>query len=495
MKRILTLVALAALQFSFINSMLSVCQAQDYAKYYSDLPADLPKIKQVQPVFIPSTTVKLTDFGGVADGKTLNTEAIAKAIASLEEQGGGHLVIPAGTWKTGPIVLKSKIDLHLEKDAVLQFSENKSLYVQEGSTGCVPCIRGSKVMNVSITGEGTIDGQGIYWRPVKKSKVTASEWKTVTDMGGTVDAKTNIWYPFNLNNGIPNVADTPEAQEAMRKNHLINITDAVNVMIQGVKLLNSPKFHLVPTRVKNLIIDGVTVECPATAQNGDAFDIGNTQTALVVNCNINCGDDGICMKGGVGEAGVKAGPNSDMLIRGNNVGHAHGGFVIGSEFCGGMNNIIVYDCHFNGTDTGLRFKSAPGRGGWCKDIYCMKIDMKNIQKEAIIYETGYADKGAAVSATANDDKSAFFPDFGNMGIWDVTVDGAKTAFKIEGLPNYPVHDVNLDNVVMKNCQYGMDFKYAQNILMNGTTIQAKEKNVIDAKTCHKVTYNSIPLAM
>lgn len=491
MKRILSLVALFA--------TLLTAQAQDYSAYYNDLPADLPKIKQVQPVFIPDTRVNITDFGGVGDGKTLNSEAIEKAIKSLVDQGGGHLVFPAGTWKTGPITLKSKIDLHLEKGAVLQFSEDKSLYVKEGSSGCVPCIKGSKVMNVSITGEGTIDGQGIYWRPVKKQKVTAQEWKEVTAMGGIIrdenDAKKAIWYPFNLNNGIPNIADTPEAQETMRKNHLINITDAINVMVQGVKLLNSPKFHLVPTRVKNLIIDGVTVECPATAQNGDAFDIGNTQVALVVNCDITCGDDGLCMKGGVGEAGVKAGPNSDLLIRHNTVKRAHGGFVIGSEFCGGMNNIIVYDCTFDGTDVGLRFKSAPGRGGWCKNIYCMNIQMKNILKEAIIYETGYADKGAVVSATANDDKTAFFPDFGNMAIWDVTVDGAKTAFKIEGLPGHPVHDVNLDNVVMKNCQYGMNFKYAENILMNGTNIQAKEKNVIDAKTCKKVSYNGLPLAM
>lgn len=474
------------------------CYAQDYSSYYQDLPSDLPKIRQVQPIFIPETSVNITDFGGVGDGKTLNTEAIEKAIASLTSQGGGHLVIPEGTWKTGPIVLKSKIDLHLEKGATLLFSEDKTLYVKPGSTGCVPCIKASKVMNVSITGEGTIDGQGIYWRPVKQVKVSASEWKDMLSMGGVVrdaaDPKKAIWYPFDLNNGIANIADTPENQEVMRKNHLINITDAVNVMVKGVKLLNSPKFHLVPTRVKNLIIDGVTVECPATAQNGDAFDIGNTQICLVVNCDISCGDDGICMKGGVGEAGVKAGPNSDMLIRHNTVKSAHGGFVIGSEFSGGMNNIIVYDCNFDGTEVGLRFKSAPGRGGWCKNIYCMNITMNNILKEAIIYETGYADKGAVVSATAGDDKSAFFPDWGNMAIWDVTVNKAKTAFKIDGGPSCPVHDINLDNVVMKNCNDGLVFKNARNIIMNGVSIQSKNKNKIDQASCSKITLDGLPLS-
>lgn len=479
---------LTLLIFSLLAAIVMV--AQDYSQYYTDLPIEL---KKVQPIFIPEKTVNIKDFGGVADGKTLNTEAIAKAIKALSEEGGGHLVIPKGVWKTGPITLKSLIDLHLEKGATLLFSEDKSLYVTSGSNKCVPCIKGSKVQNVTITGEGTIDGQGIYWRPVKKIKASAKEWKEVTAMGGVIrdekDEKKAMWFPFDMNNGIPNIAETPEKQETMRS-HLINITDAVNVMIQGVKLLNSPKFHFVPSRVKNLIIDGITVECPWNAQNGDALDLGNVKTALVVNCNISCGDDGICMKGGVAEAGVKAGPNSDILIQNNKVLRAHGGFVIGSEFSGGMEKIVVRKCTFEGTDVGLRFKSAPGRGGTCKHIYCMDINMKDIEKEAIIFETGYADKGAVVSATANDDKTAFFPDFCNVAIYDVNVLGAKTAFKIVGLPGHPVHNIYLDNVIMKNCDHGLEFKYAEDIQMTTSFFSSKKQNIIDAETCKNITLNN-----
>lgn len=477
--------------FSILYTLTSM--AQDYSQYYTDLPVEL---KQVQPVIIPETTVKITDFGGVGDGKALNTEAIAKAISTLSKQGGGHLVFPKGTWKTGPITLKSSIDIHLDKGATLLFSEDKSLYVTSGSNKCVPFIKGSKVQNVTITGAGTIDGQGIYWRPVKKVKASTKEWKEVLAMGGVVrdesDDKKAMWFPFDMNNGIPNIAETPEKQEAMRS-HLINITDAENIMIQGVTLKNSPKFHFVPTRAKNVIIDGITVECPWNAQNGDALDLGNTQTAIVVNCNISCGDDGICMKGGVAEAGVKAGPNSDILIQNNKVLRAHGGFVIGSEFSGGMERIVVRKCSFDGTDVGLRFKSAPGRGGTCKHIYCMDIDMKNIEKEAIIFETGYADKGAVVSATANDDKTAFFPDFCNVAIYDVTVDRAKTAFKIQGLPGHPVHDIYLDNVIMKNCDHGIEFKYAENIQMTSSLFSSKKQNKIDEASCKNIMLNNVPM--
>lgn len=469
---------IAALMLTAMTAM-----AQDYSQYYTDLPVE---IKQVEAVTVPDNNVSLTDFGGVADGKTLNTDAFKKAISALVKQGGGHLNVPAGTWLTGPIVLKSNIDLHLEKNATILFSTDKTLFLNDDKTKCVPMIKASKVENVCITGEGTIDGQGEYWRPVKKVKTTPKEWEHYLSMGGTL--KDEMWFPFDMNNGIPNIANTPENQEKMRS-HLVNITDSKNVLVQGVKLLNSPKFHFVPTRCQNLIIDGITVECPWNAQNGDAIDPGNVQTALIVNNTISCGDDGICMKGGVGEAGVKAGPNSDFLIQNNTVYKAHGGFVIGSEFCAGMFRIIVRNCKFEGTEVGLRFKSAPGRGGTCGDIYCYDIEMKDIEKEAIIYETGYADKGAVVSATANDDRSKFFPDFCNMNIYNVKVDGAKTAMKISGLNGWPVHDITLNNVFMTNCQKGLDFKNAKNISMTNVLISSKSKDKIDAASCENIVLN------
>ena len=359
--------ALAVLMLSF---MVSLSAASDYAQYYTNLPFEM---EQVQAVVIPDYTVVLTDFGGVGDGETICTEAFANAIKHLRKQGGGHLIVPEGIWLTGPIQLHSNIDLHLNAGAVVRFSPNRELYVQpsdtlrDGSKKCYALLRASKCENIAITGQGTLDGQGIYWRPVKSEKVDEEQWNELLAMGGVVkpNGKTkNIWYPFNLNKelGVPNIASDPITQEKMRP-HLVNITDSKNVLIEGVRLLNSPKFHLVPTRVQNLIIDGVNIRCPHWAQNGDAMDPGNVQVALIVNCNIACGDDGICMKGGVGQKGVDAGPQRDFLIMNDTVYHAHGGFVIGSEFSGGMQRLVVRNCMFEGTDIGLRMKSAPGRGG------------------------------------------------------------------------------------------------------------------------------------
>ena len=476
-------------------SMIAFAQSP-YDKYYTDLPC---AVEHVQPIVFPDYTVLLTDFGAVGDGQTDCTMAFAEAMKHLKKQGGGHLVVPDGEWLTGPIKLESNVDLHLSDNAVIRFSTNKELYVQasdslrDGSKKCNALIRGSKLENVGITGRGTIDGQGIYWRPVKQKKVTQDVWDEVNAMGGTLkpdDKKHFIWYPFNLNKdlNIPNIASDPIKQEKMRP-HLVNITDSKNVLVENVHLLNSPKFHLVPTRVQNLIIDGVNIRCPHWAQNGDAMDPGNIQVALIVNCNISCGDDGICMKGGVGEKGVAAGPQRDFLICNDTVYRAHGGFVIGSEFSGGMQRLVVKDCRFEGTDIGCRFKSAPGRGGWCEDIYCYNIIMKDIVESAFLISSGYADKGAGVSATDSDNKNAFFPDWSNITFRNITCIGSKQAVDIQGLKGKPVHNILFDQVTIIGNRKGIKLEWAEDIKFTNCQINPKPMPIEDYKKIKNVLYN------
>ncbi len=484
--------------FILLAAVALCAQAQNpYDKYYTELPC---AVEHVQPVVFPDYTVTLTDFGAVGDGVTDNTEAFANALKHLKKQGGGHLLVPDGKWLTGPVKMVSNVDLHLADNAVILGSTNKELYVQpddprDGSKKCRALIYGSKLENVGITGRGTIDGQGIYWRPVKQKKVSEDQWNELLAMGGTTLADGNsknwkIWYPFNLKKdyNVPNIASDAITQEKMRP-HLVNITDSKNLILEHVHLLNSPKFHFVPTRVQNLIIDGVNIRCPHWAQNGDAMDPGNIQVALIVNCNIACGDDGICMKGGVGQKGVDAGPQRDFLIRYDTVYHAHGGFVIGSEFSGGMQRLVVKDCYFEGTDIGCRFKSAPGRGGWCEDIYCQDIIMKNILGEAIHIESGYADKGAGVSATDKDNKDAFFPDWSNITFRNIMCVGSKQAVNILGMKGKPVHDLLFDNVMIIGNKGGIKLEYAENIKFVNCQINPKPMPIEDYKKIKNVLYN------
>ncbi|MCQ2343228.1 MAG: glycoside hydrolase family 28 protein [Paludibacteraceae bacterium] len=476
---------------SLCSLMLIPCAVQaQYEHYYQNLPI---QIEQVKPVVFPDTKVNIAKYGALPNqDSVLCTDAIQKAIDELAKQGGGHVIIPRGTWVTGPLRLRSNIDLHLNRGAVLMFSTNKELYVQpgdprDGSKKCYAFIRGSKCENVGITGEGVIDGQGFYWRPIKQKKVVRDGklpevWEAALALGGVQkpDDKTYFyWYPWNLNPdlGIPNIANDPITQEKMRP-HLVNITDSKNVVIEGVTLRNSPKFHLVPTRIQNLIIENVTIDCPWWAQNGDAMDPGNVQVALIAGCHVSAGDDGICMKGGTGEKGVAAGPNRDFLITNDTVYRAHGGFVIGSEFCGGMQRLVVKDCMFDGTDIGCRFKSAPGRGGWCEDIYCVNIVMRNIREQAFLFESGYADRGAGISATAGDDQSKFFPEWSNITFRDITCVQPKNVLFMHGLKGLPIHDIKFENVQIIGVRgdTGMEIDYAENIHWINCSITPQKEN-------------------
>lgn len=435
------------LAFSFL-SFVSI-DAKDYSKLYENTPVTLKQVSEPQ---IPNNSVDITTFGAKPDGVTLNTEAFANAIDALVQKGGGHLNVPAGVWLTGPIELKNNIDLHLDKNALVIMTPEKRAFLKPRKDGksdrAVPAISATKCHDIAITGEGTIDGNGKYWRPVKHGKVSDVEWSAFTAMGGTVNDKGDLWMPYGLKH-FENITATPEKEESLRAD-LVRFTNCKNVMVSGVKIQNSPRFHLHPVQCQNVIIDGVTVRCPWNAQNGDAIDISNCRAVLIANTIVDAGDDGLCMKSGVGESGVKQGPCEDILITDDIVYHAHGGFVIGSDDAGGMKNIVVRNCTFSGTDTGLRFKSAIGRGGKTENIFISDIVMNDIKDEAVTFSCDYADKSYNKdNATASADVNLpFAPEFTDIHINNVVCRECKTAIAASGIAGLKcVHDIEIKNSV------------------------------------------------
>lgn len=164
--------------FSIVCACLLALSAQansidKYDALYENLPFKMEKVTRPQ---FPANEVNLKDFGAVGDGSTLCTDAFKKAIEALEQKGGGKLIVPQGVWFTGPITLKSNINLHIEKGGVILFSADVNLYplVETSFEGldtrrCQSPISGRNLENVAITGQGAIDGNGEYWRPLKKA--------------------------------------------------------------------------------------------------------------------------------------------------------------------------------------------------------------------------------------------------------------------------------------------------------------------------------------
>ena len=434
---------------------------------FAALLAAQPAMPAPEKAVIPDNAVSLLDYGGVPDGITLNTQAFTKAINALVKQGGGHLNVPEGIFLTGPIGLKDGIDLHLERGAVILLSPDKKDFLNGDSVR--PGIYASKRHDVSISGEGIIDGNGAWWRAVKRNKVSDTEWKEFRAKGGTVTEDGSLWYPFNLKH-YENIAEDAQSQESMRT-HLVRFTDCQRVSVTGVTLQNAPKFHLVPQRCTDVVIDGVTVRCPWNAQNGDGIDIMQCQRVHITRCTVDVGDDGICLKGGVGEKALKDGPCKDILIEYNTVYHAHGGFVIGSEFCGGMENIIVRHNTFSGTDTGLRFKSAPERGGKTSGIRISDIYMTDIKDEAIVFQCDYADRPAGREDNQAAVSESFVPDFRDIVMERIVCRGCATGIRAQGQLRM-IHDITVKDATIFYNENATDIADPQMIRLENIRLES-----------------------
>jgi polygalacturonase len=431
--------------FSLLLCLAAEAQPSErtIAWYQAHCPFPMPEV--VRPSF-PDRNFHLVDYGATGDGKALNTAAFQKAIEACSAAGGGRVVIPSGKWLTGPIELSSHVDLHLEAGAEVLFTSDHSWYfaghsrnepaTSRDSGPVASPISGRDLEDIAITGSGIFDGAGDSWRPVKKSKQTEAQWRSLLVSGGTLSSDGEIWWPGR------------ETASSPRPN-MVSLVNCRRVLIQGVTIRNSPKFAFYPNNCTDLIMDSATIYNDWWAQNGDGIDISACKKVVIYKCMVNAGDDGICMKSSGARPGGPALEN--VLIAGCTVGRAHGGFVIGSNTDGGMANIFVSDCLFSGTDVGLRFKSNKGRGGLVKDIFIQDITMHDIVREAVLFDTYYEDMPAGAIKDPNKpapkDK---IPEFRDFRISRISCSGAKTAIAITGLPELPVNNIFFDSVSIRS---------------------------------------------
>jgi DNA sulfur modification protein DndE len=418
-------------------------------------------------------TFNIVSYGAVSSAKTLNTTAIQQAIDMAAKQGGGVVRIPSGFFVTGAITLRSNINLHLDPGAVLQFSSDAAQYpLVRTSWEGVEAIRAQSPIsakgerNIAITGSGIIDGAGEAWRPVKKGKLTAGEWEKLVRSGGVLDDKKETWYPTERalkgsKLDQPGVvaagfteAKAEEIKEFLRPN-MISLRECEQILLEGVTFQNSPAWNIHPLLCKHLTVENISVKNPWFAQNGDGIDIESCEYVSVKNSRFDVGDDGICLKSGKDAEGRKRGrPSAHITIENCVVFHGHGGVVVGSEMSGGVHDLFVSNCQFLGTDVGLRFKTARGRGGVVENVFIQDISMKNIAGEAILFDMYYQGKDP-VATYGNGDATPVIqampvdegtPQFKNIFVDRVVAKGAETGLLIRGLPEMPIHHIQLSNL-------------------------------------------------
>ncbi len=476
---------------------LNAQETYEFSRMYENLPFEMPNVER--PV-IPSFSVNIADFGGVGDGFTLNTEAFAAAIDSLSANGGGHLIVPQGIWLTGPITFKDNIDLHVTPDAVVLFSTERDLYpiietVFEGldTKRCLSPLNAENVKNISITGGGTIDGQGDDWRQVKKTKMLASQWRDLLAGGGFTNPLGDIWYPdsssfrgsvisdaFNVPQGLTTDEEWESVKTYLRP-CLLEFRECENVLLEDCLFQNSPCWNLHPLLCKNVIVNNVTVRNPEYSQNGDGIDVDSCENTLVVNSIFDVGDDAICIKSGKNEDGRRrARPCENLIIYNCKVFHGHGGFVVGSEMSGDVRNVLVKNCSFLGTDVGLRFKSCRGRGGVVENIYVTDVTMMDIPTEPILFDLNYGGKSALEAIEDGDSPydldfvpaDETTPEFRDIYIGDILCRGAERAMYFNGIPEKYITNINIGNYKVI-CNHGADIRYSNGINLRNVEIYQK----------------------
>ena len=454
------------------------------------LPFEMP---QVATPSIPTRSVNITDFGGIGDGVSLNTDAFASAMQALARKGGGRLMIPAGIWLTGPITLLSCTELHLDKDAVLVFDPDQDLYpiIDTNFEGldvrrCLSPINALGAHDIAITGEGIIDGSGDVWREVKRRKVSDDQWKAITARGGFISPDGKGWYPdegyykARLTAGSLNYPD-PSLDEQEIKTFLrpvmVSLRECERVLLEGCTFQNSPCWNIHPLYCKNLTVKNITVRNPHYSANGDGIDIDACENVILTGSSFDVGDDAICIKSGKDADGRRhARKCRNLLISDCTVYHGHGGFVIGSEMSGGVENIRVTGCRFLGTDVGLRFKSTRGRGGLVRNIWCDHIYMKDIVAEAVTFNLYYAGVASTDRADAKEEDlmpvDETTPEFRDFHFSDIICAGAKQAIYINGLPELPLSGVSFTDCVF-TAKKGVEMHYNEPVSFSNVTINGK----------------------
>lgn len=444
-------------------------------------------IKDTLKVELPlfkDNSINIADCGAVSGGVTSNTKIINDAISKLADLGGGKLVIPSGIYLTGPIKLLSNINLHLEKGAVLVFSKNKEEYplIKDDYEGqrrirTVSPISAYDAVNVAITGEGVVDGSGHKWRPVKEFKVTKKQWDNLLKENDSVinSKEGGIWLPTKSAyegyiNGEPDIDDVDALEKAKPyydyyRPVMVKFVRCDKVLIEGVTLMNSPAWNVHPLFCTNVTIRNAKIKNPEYAQNGDGLDLESCRYVHIHDVTFDVGDDAICMKSGKNRLAreIKI-PTEDVYIHDCTVFKGHGGFVVGSEMSRGVRNVLCENLTFVGTDTGIRFKSAIGRGGKVENIVLDNINMTDITNEAVIFTMGYVlntmdkDDEEELEKIERDD----IPEFCNITLKNIKCSNAKMSVKIDGLKVLPIHDITIEdsNFVSEN---GYKFESAKDI--------------------------------
>lgn len=389
-------------------------------------------LSRIKAPTFPNKDFNITNYGAVGDGNTNCTKAINNAILEANKAGGGRVVVPAGTFLTGAIYLKSNVNLYISEGATIKFSTDPNMYLPAVLTRwegieCMnysPLIYAYKEKNIAITGKGTLDGQGKSWWFKKKLPQQWEERKKLFEQGQTgVPVKQRLFGGKLLR---PSMIEPYRCQ---------------NVLIEGIKIVNGPFWHMHPTLSQNITIRNVKVD--GSGPNNDGCDPECCKDVLIEGCYFNTGDDCIAIKSGRNNDARRINvPSENIIVRNSTMKAGHAGVAIGSEITGGARNIFVEKCIMDDPNLAqvIRLKTNSVRGGYMENVFVRNLTVGQTKGAVLFIDFFYQDI----------EKGNYKPICKNINMENVTSKKSKYALYLRGFENSPITDVRLKNCTFDN---------------------------------------------
>ncbi len=427
-------------------------------------PFDMPRL--TRPVF-PDRTVNMADRGIVADASI--AELVNSVIEEVSHAGGGTVVIPAGEWFSKRIVLKSNVNLHLAEGAEIVFSGIAEDYLPAVFTrhegidimGPAAFIYANGEDNIAITGKGTI------WGPPMDAEI-----RQRPNGASVVENDIPVDLPIEQR-----IYDGIDGRTFYRPKSISPI-NCTNVFIEGITLKRSAQWNVTPVYCENVIIRGVTVHSEEVP-SGDGIDIESSRNVLIEYCTLNCGDDCFTLKAGRADDGLRVGkPTENVVIRYSLALKGHGGITMGSETAGVIRNVYAHDCVFDGTRSGIRYKTRRNRGGGSDGNYFERIRMINVGKAFTWDLLGHPMyMGELAARKPARDVNHLTPDVKNIHIKDFIVESANEFFTANGIPEIPFNNVIIENGLVYCKKLITAFNDANDFTLRNMVIHSEENEI------------------
>jgi unsaturated rhamnogalacturonyl hydrolase len=398
-------------------------------------------LKRIVAPKFPKRDFIITNFGAIGDGTTDCTSAISNAIAACVAKGGGHVVVPSGEFLTGPIHLKSNVDLHLAStNSILKFTTNTEAYLPAVFTrfegmecyNYSPLIYAFEQHNVAVTGKGTLDGQA--------SESNWLAWKGTKGVTNGTQRTARARLDKMNNENVPVEQRRFGAGDFLRPN-FVQFQRCQNVLIEGVKIRRSPMWELHPLLCTNVIVRGVNII--SHGANNDGCDPESCRDVLIEKCLFDTGDDCIAIKSGRNNDGRRVGvPSVNLIVRDCIMRDGHGGVTIGSEISGSCSNVFVENCEMSSTNLtcALRLKNNAIRGGVLENIFMRNVNVGEVSNSVLqidfLYEEGT--------------NGVYKPVARNVVMENVTVEHAPRVLNVRGFPAAEISNVRIYDSTFKN---------------------------------------------